>query len=104
MKNVILLNSRSLHLYDFEELKKNYSIKISILIFEEQAKHLPDNIKNFVDKIYIVPPKIMVFDPIFSEEGVRKVLHHVDHKAEETWLVASDELHNLPAAFLRACS
>lgn len=102
MKNIILLNNRSLHLYDFKELKNEYNLRIAAVIFDSAYINLSDNIKKSLDDIYILPKpiskqKLTSFPEVLLHPIVEKELCNF----KNTWIVTVDELSVLVAASLR---
>jgi hypothetical protein len=103
MKNIIILNNRNLHLYDFKDLKSNNNLRISAVVFGGAHGNLSDNAKEYLDELYILPDPITSEQdfPPFPKEPLISIIEKDLSKFSNTWLVASDELNILTAAFLR---
>ncbi len=103
MKNVILLNNRSLHLYDFKELKNNCDLRISAVVFDTAYNDLSNEVKESLDEIHILPD--IASDqqkfPAFPEDFLCSLIEKEQAQFKDTWIVAADELNNLTASFLR---
>lgn len=103
MKNVILLNNRSLHFYDFKELKNNYDLRISAVVFDTAYKTLSNEVKEGLDEIHVLPDTASPEQkfPSFPEDFLCSLIEKELAKFKNTWIVAADELNNLTASFLR---
>lgn len=103
MKNVVILNNRSLNFYNFKELKENYNLRISAVVFDAAYKTLSDEAKETLDDIYISPDVASIEQPFppFPEEFLCSVIEKELFKFKDTWLVAAEELNVLIAASLR---
>ena len=103
MKNVIIFNNRSLHLYDFKELKKNYSLRICAVVFNESFQLLSSELKESLDYIYVLPDPISNKQnfPSFPLDSLFPIVEENLIKFKNTWIVAAEELNTLNAAYLR---
>lgn len=103
MKNVVILNNRSLNFYDFKELKENYDLRISAVVFDTAYKTLSDEVKETLDDIYILRDVASIEHPFppFPEDFLCSVIEKEFSKFKDTWIVAADELNILIASSLR---
>lgn len=102
MKNIILLNNRSLHLYDFKELKDKYDLRISAVVFDTAYRDLSDSVKKQLDEIYILPnPVSQKKLTSFPEDLLCPIVEKELYEFKNTWIVTVDELSVLVAASLR---
>lgn len=103
MKNVILLNNRSLHLYDFEDLKNNYDLRICAVVSRKYYEDLTDKVKKNIDKIYILPEPLDQGDNFspFQQELLAPIIEENLSEFKNTYIIGADELNTLTAASLR---
>jgi hypothetical protein len=102
MKNILLLNNRSLHLYDFKELRNKYNLRISAVVFDTAYGDLSDIVKDSLDKVHIIPcPTSSQKYISFPEELLCPLVENELNKYKNTWIVTVDELSVLTAASLR---
>lgn len=103
MKNIVLFNNRSLHLYDFEKLRNKNNLRISAVLFKESYENLSSYVKNSLDSIYTIPRPLgeKHLFPSFPEEGLIPIIEKEISQHKDTWIVSGDEINNLTASYLR---
>jgi hypothetical protein len=103
MKNVIIFNNRSLRFYDFKELKNNYDLRISAVVFNESFQSLSADVKESLDNIYVLPDVISLYKSLesFPKDILNTIVQDEVKVFPNTWVVAADELNNLELSILR---
>ncbi|MBM3468361.1 MAG: ATP-grasp domain-containing protein [Alphaproteobacteria bacterium] len=104
MKNILLLlNNRSLHFYDFKELKESSDIRLSVIVFNKSSHSLPEDAQKFLDNIYVIPDRPTSYGSLefFPRDTLDEIVKKEINDFPDTQIVAADELNNLMVSSIR---
>ena len=100
MKNVVILKNKDISFYDFEFIKRNFNLRLSLITYEKINDFNSNNFK-FIDEIFLLnSPDPKFLKPLHKDE-VDNIVSVQKKCFDNTWLVAADELNVTIASSLR---
>lgn len=103
MKNVIIFKSSNLDFYDFQELKRNHDLRLSVVTFNRTFQSLSLDTRKILDNIYVLPDIPSPYETLeaFPRETLDFIIKGEIKTFPNTWLISADEFNSLTVSFLR---